>query len=757
MKTALLLLLMVSACSAQTYTAYGITFPQAHPRLWFNDAARLSRSRTWASANPAYNPGTVNQYSTYQTVINNAWFHVATGGTWSCAAAVNWVVNFQTANTYVPQPGDAGSDQVRNNGEAIALVYDWCYSDFTSGQRSVLVSSWNTWFGNVKQQTWGGLYNGVWMVNNNYFWGNLRNELEWGIATYGDNAGADGYMDYALNSRWAAVKADALTGTSLGGAFPEGMDYGSTTLWYPLIPFATAASGGRAIFSESDLFKQMLLFMFNSALPDLTYNVASTKSTWDWFAYNEDEHSFYGSNVGRQRNFYFADGASFLSNLWAANGIGKYARAWINTVSPTGTKPFVVDDTASATPLALSNMPLDYYAAGLKYLYTRSQWGARATVVQEQLGVSVDTAGHKHWDFGNFQIWRNGRWLLREMTGYSQNIPRYNNVGVEDVGHGIGHNIPVIGGQGPVGWHYKAAGPPVVKRLESASGYSYSAVDLTGAYGMNSGHPELANPAFAGLVREMLFIRSLETLVVLDRIEMKSPDGGTTPATSVKGTFVSHFEVTPTAIDNNHFTVTNGPQELYVSTLIPVSGAGYRTVTETTNYTMKRVELDYAGGSSSACNTSHSCIYFLHVFQGRDAGGASITASLADSSPSNPFSGTFTVTLHPAAGADTVAVFPKGMASSGGTINLAGAGATSLRADTQGISYTDSGAVWQSASPGRCDLNGDGVVDMLDVQIAIAQALGSVRCGSADLNGDGVCNLLDVQRIVRFLVLGGSC
>src|ERR1035441_474186 len=103
MKMALLLLLMVSACSAQTYTAYGITFPQAHPRLWFNDATRLSRARTWASANPTYNPGTVDQYSTYQTVINNAWFHVASGGTWSCANAVNWAVNFQTVNTYVPK------------------------------------------------------------------------------------------------------------------------------------------------------------------------------------------------------------------------------------------------------------------------------------------------------------------------------------------------------------------------------------------------------------------------------------------------------------------------------------------------------------------------------------------------------------------------------------------------------------------------------------------------------------------------------
>jgi hypothetical protein len=500
----------------------------------------------------------------------------------------------------------------------------------------------------------------------------------------------------------------------------------------------------------------MLTFLLNAALPATTYNVATSTSLWDWFAYNEDEHSFYSGN--RQRNFYFADSATALSNYWPTLGIGKMIRTWINTVSPTGTQPFVVDDTASATPGALSGMPLDYYSSGLAYVYSRNHWGTDPTIVHEQLNTSNDgTEGHWHWDFGNFQMWRNGRWLVREMTGYSQSIPGYNNGAAEDVGHGIGHNIPVIGGQGPVGWHYKWAGPPVVKRLESATGYSYSAVDLTAAYGMNSDHPELANPAFVSLVREMLFIRSLETLVVLDRIEMKSPDGGTTPATSVKGSFITHYEVMPTAIDSNHYKVTNGPQELYVSTLIPVSGGGYRTVTETTNYTMKRVELDYAGGSSSSCNTSHSCLYFLHTLQGRDSSGANLTASMVDSSPSTPLSGTFTVTLHPATGSDTTIVIQKGMASSGGTINLAGAGATSLRANVQGISYTDSGPVWQSASPGRCDLNGDGVVNILDVQIATAQALGGVPCSSADLNGDGVCNVLDVQRIIRFVVLGGSC
>lgn len=48
-----------------------------------------------------------------------------------------------------------------------------------------------------------------------------------------------------------------------------------------------------------------------------------------------------------------------------------------------------------------------------------------------------------------------------------------------------------------------------------------------------------------------------------------------------------------------------------------------------------------------------------------------------------------------------------------------------------------------------CDLNGDGVVNSLDVQIAIGQALGSSSCGSADLQRNGTCNIVDVQRVIN--------
>jgi hypothetical protein len=55
-----------------------------------------------------------------------------------------------------------------------------------------------------------------------------------------------------------------------------------------------------------------------------------------------------------------------------------------------------------------------------------------------------------------------------------------------------------------------------------------------------------------------------------------------------------------------------------------------------------------------------------------------------------------------------------------------------------------------------CDLNSDGKVNVLDVQLATNQALGNTTCSSGDLNGDGQCSIIDVQRVVS-ASLGASC
>jgi len=61
-----------------------------------------------------------------------------------------------------------------------------------------------------------------------------------------------------------------------------------------------------------------------------------------------------------------------------------------------------------------------------------------------------------------------------------------------------------------------------------------------------------------------------------------------------------------------------------------------------------------------------------------------------------------------------------------------------------------------SGQAATCDLNDDGVINVLDVQLEIDAALGLRACGAGDLNGDGVCNATDVQRVEQ-AALGLGC
>jgi hypothetical protein len=61
-----------------------------------------------------------------------------------------------------------------------------------------------------------------------------------------------------------------------------------------------------------------------------------------------------------------------------------------------------------------------------------------------------------------------------------------------------------------------------------------------------------------------------------------------------------------------------------------------------------------------------------------------------------------------------------------------------------------------ASTAASCDINGDGVVNVVDVQLTINQAIGIVPCTTADLQHNGQCNVVDVQRVVN-AALGGPC
>ena len=59
--------------------------------------------------------------------------------------------------------------------------------------------------------------------------------------------------------------------------------------------------------------------------------------------------------------------------------------------------------------------------------------------------------GHRHNDWGSFQMVRKSRWLSRETVSYDEAIVGWNNVPGGDAGEGVGHNMILFAGQGPPG------------------------------------------------------------------------------------------------------------------------------------------------------------------------------------------------------------------------------------------------------------------------------------------------------------------
>ena len=152
-------------------------------------------------------------------------------------------------------------------------------------------------------------------------------------------------------------------------------------------------------------------------------------------------------------------------------------------------------------------------------------------------------------------------------------------------------------------------------------------------------------------------------------------------------TFVSHCEKTPTVTPTTVACI-DGAQEALYTALAPASPT-IAVVAENANggtaaNWQYRIEANNA-------NPGNVVSYNIYTIQLGDASGFSaLTPGLVDSSPGNPTSGTFTITLD----ANDSLVINKGIASSGGTIKAAGT-TKSLATGVQTMSITDSGPTWQ--------------------------------------------------------------
>lgn len=647
-------------------TVQGVFIPNNHPRLFWTDTRLAALKAYWAKH--AFTPNN-DQYS----VLDQLYAYMATGNATYC----NWAIGYSMGVDLSTCTADkAGCDDARWYGETAILTYDWCYSVMTDAQRTTFRNNWNKWLAAIDMETWGG----VGMSQSNYYWGAVRNDLEWGIASYQEtptNAAAfltDGFTTRLANDFYPATKK---VGQALGGLGLEGGEYGPYQGYYMggiLLP--SLASSGRDAWTETDNWKGAVLNRIYMTPPQPTVTVSKKRSGWDTFGFSDDEDWQNGSPAQATEVGTFMQAAA---DRFADSNLGKWARRWLNDVKPLIDNP-ILSTTGSGTWIDYGTLPLDYYDGGPRYLAGRSDWTSNGTAYLWQMGDHYSD-GHSHADWGQFQIHRKGRWLTRETVGYTESVAAYGGSGSQPLNTGYAHNVPFINGapgisgQGfpPDSWSVS----PLVKRLESKAAYSYGDVDLTGVY-----HTDGGNNAATHVEREYWFLRDIETFVVFDRLQSD------TAARS--RTFVFHCETNPMLADPTHTLCVNGDQQLAVTTLIPTAPSSRMVIDESkgvsdpppTENTQYRVEINDMPNATAS--------YTLHVLQAMDASGTRLAPTVTDSSPGNAASGTFTVTID----GNHSLVIQKGMTSSGGSITISGT-TTPLRADVQPFALgTDGTPAW---------------------------------------------------------------
>jgi len=701
-KTNGLVFLLAALVAPLVAEAANLTIPAGYPRVWYGNAARLAQARAYFQTTP-FTPsgGDASELAAsralHSLMTQNA-AECTTGSPSPVAHLLAWDATTQ---------GGGFRDAMRQQGDSLLQVYDWCHGSLTAPQVATLVARWNGYMDTENADGFANNGSGA----NNYFWGRARNQLMWGISSFGENARAQEFINLSLDTRYGIWFQSWYTDFGRGGLFAEGPDYGSVQLSYPILPFQSAADFGFDPYNINPFFREAIYALIYNSTPSATTISGGFSGGSMLFPFNDQDGFQDGSVINTRK--YLGDFARFMGSRNPTSGNARAMRAWLQYTNAGRSWMFdALGGTGSAADI--QSLPLDYYAPGAANFWMRTGHDANSTAAH----VQINTPGgveHRHLDAGNWQLWRKGRWLVRESAGYSDMVTGFGgNPPAVDTDKSIPHNGLLFQGRSTGRWigtgpvvlppgadrGDNPLGLPEVVRLLHHPDVAYLAADFSKAYRATF-RTRVDWPYADKAVREFLFIRALNALVIFDRTRGSSDSqdayysggnwiaGDETPppyphvaGASVVRTFVSHFETTPT-VSGNRIAATVGSQVAEQISLLPAAPV-FRVVNEDQPGDEAagqfRVELDQSGQLE---------MYFLNVVYGRDVGGTQITASIVDNGPS------FTLNLSQG-GTTATATFLKGMTSTGGTFSVNGAPAQGFPVSVQGITVTSDGPVWDA-------------------------------------------------------------
>ncbi|TXH60466.1 MAG: hypothetical protein E6Q93_06750 [Burkholderiaceae bacterium] len=503
-----------AGCTLTRGTATSPTFASSHPKVFLNHAATKSCLQTLLAN------GT-SSATRFKSMVDS---QLAGGNIYGFepwyAALMYQVTGEQRYATYAIQQTDAfvASEEALINANqratvagdsylevgpiigSLAVVYDWTYDLLTPAQRTRWINYanqavWNVW--NYQQAKWGNTtyaWSG-WSIDNpsnNYYYSFLKATMLLGLATRGENAQAQAWIDKFRTEKIGNQLVPTFNRDLTGGGSREGTGYGTAMkgLWQ-LYDWWERSTGERIATLTPHTLASMAHLM-HSIVPTLDRLAPTGDHARDSTAALFDYHREYLLE---------------LISLFPQERLSGAAKAELDASSvPRMTQYFeyFVDylyEPPQLAATALTDLSTTYWGSGTGQLMMRSAWDTGAAFSNFICGPYTES--HAHHDQGSFVLYR-GNWLA-----YDANIDSAS--GIEQ-GEEM-HNLVRITQGGSTVTQREGASQCNMLALADNAQFTYAVADVTPIYG--------GNAAVSKVQREFLFIRP-STFVVFDRVATAS-------------------------------------------------------------------------------------------------------------------------------------------------------------------------------------------------------------------------------------------
>lgn len=457
-------------------------------------------------------------------------------------------------------PNGDGRNFTREHFIEYAWMYDWLRPALTDTQRQQWMDSLNYWADLCLGQ--GGVSWGTALGDSDETTGHYFGLVLWGLASEGDNPRAGEFLTHSK------VGGLDQTGTSrnnmrnavsdyirraAGGVWLEGTEYNLGTLQLLLM----GADGVRTA-TGSEHFPELPAFLQDIASAQLQELTPDLKKAFQW-GDTEEPHG-----LKRDRRLGLLN---LVAGLLQGDSRGPAMRDIANRLQASSEPNFrwmmFADPTASASDFRVGLAP-GHVASGMGVLLAHDGWNTPQSLFASHLSPRT-TVHHEPHYLSNFELYRQGEFVITHVTGYDANEAEH-------------HNSMLLAGlsmmdeaRGPIGG-------------EVGADYAYH----VGATGGNRYIKGYYNPPTRFLhewTRSLLYLPSTnaqhDTVVVFDRVNAQDPETLTkldrytasdlsriTKAPALKQ-WVLHAPVSPTLTAGAISWQTGGGQAVRVATLLP--------------------------------------------------------------------------------------------------------------------------------------------------------------------------------------------